>query len=121
VAELLGTTTASVNSALQRARATLAARGVSGEAPAGDPETGRVPSPDAEAEALDGPERELLARYVDAFGRFDVESLVALVQADDSGTAPARLPRAAERPHPGAATATRHPVTVDPGRYRYCA
>ena len=51
VAELLETTVASVNSALQRARATLASRDVSVESP--DP--------------LDDDQRALLARYVQAF------------------------------------------------------
>jgi RNA polymerase sigma-70 factor, ECF subfamily len=65
VADLLETSVASVNSALQRARATLASR----------------PS-----EALDpvvGPEhRTLLARYVDAFERYDMAELVTLLRDD---------------------------------------
>ena len=64
-AELLGTTVAAVNSALQRARATLAA------AP------GPVPSG-----PLDEIDPELLARYVDAFERYDVDALVALLHED---------------------------------------
>ena len=66
VAELLDTSVASVNSALQRARATLAAR-------AGD-------APQADAVAAD--QQELLARYVDAFERYDIDSLVALLHDD---------------------------------------
>jgi RNA polymerase sigma-70 factor (ECF subfamily) len=66
VAELLDTTVASVNSALQRARATLAAR------PADAPtET-----------AVDAEQQALLARYVDAFERYDIASLVALLHED---------------------------------------
>jgi len=65
VAELLGTTVASVNSALQRARA-----GVAGER--------RAPRPDE----MDPAQRALLARYVDAFERYDMESLTALLRAD---------------------------------------
>jgi RNA polymerase sigma-70 factor (ECF subfamily) len=65
VAELLDTSTASVNSALQRARATLA---------------------DRQGEALDDPvdpaHRELLERYVDAFERYDIDALVSLLRDD---------------------------------------
>ncbi|HEV3498518.1 MAG TPA: sigma-70 family RNA polymerase sigma factor [Actinomycetes bacterium] len=67
VAELLDTTVASVNSALQRARATLAGRDMSGPPP---------------AELLSADQRELLARYVDAFERYDINSLVALLHED---------------------------------------
>ncbi|SDO14980.1 sigma-70 family RNA polymerase sigma factor [Geodermatophilus sp. DSM 45219] len=65
VAQLLDTTVASVNSALQRARATMAA--VGGE---------------ADTEPLDDVHRALLERYVDAFERYDVEGLVALLHED---------------------------------------
>ncbi len=65
VADLLDTTVASVNSALQRARATLAAVG-------GAPE----PRP------LDEDDRELLARYVDAFERYDIDAFVQLLHDD---------------------------------------
>jgi RNA polymerase sigma-70 factor (ECF subfamily) len=61
-AELLATSVAAVNSALQRARATLADL----------PGNGR-PRP------LDTEDAELLARYVDAFERYDIEALVALL------------------------------------------
>src|SRR5947207_5185608 len=64
VAELLGTTVVSVNSALQRARATLAAAGPSADA--------REPS------GLDPAQQELLGRYVDAFERYDVTAFVSL-------------------------------------------
>jgi RNA polymerase sigma-70 factor (ECF subfamily) len=64
VAELLDTTVASVNSALQRARATL-----------GQLDLGR-PAPVS-------PEHQtLLARYVDAFERYDVAALVSLLRED---------------------------------------
>ncbi|MGP3984903.1 sigma-70 family RNA polymerase sigma factor [Streptomyces sp. KR80] len=67
VAELLGTTVASVNSALQRARATLAAS----EVTAADP-----------ADPLDEDQRALLARYVDAFERYDMDLLTAVLHED---------------------------------------
>jgi RNA polymerase sigma-70 factor (ECF subfamily) len=67
VAELLGTSVASVNSALQRARATLAAR----DAAPTDP------SP-----PMDEADRELLARYVKAFESFDIDGLVALLHEE---------------------------------------
>ena len=66
VAELLGTSVASVNSALQRARATL--------------ET--VSRESTDPEAVDAEQRALLARYLDAFERYDIASLVTLVRAD---------------------------------------
>jgi RNA polymerase sigma-70 factor (ECF subfamily) len=68
VAELLDTTVVSVNSALQRARATLAAANIDAES------TG--------SSAADGEQEELLARYVDAFERYDMTSLVALLHED---------------------------------------
>ncbi|MEU8567993.1 sigma-70 family RNA polymerase sigma factor [Streptomyces pathocidini] len=67
VAELLDTTVASVNSALQRARATLA----SGEI-----------APTEPARPLDEEQRALLDRYVDAFERYDLDSLTALLHED---------------------------------------
>src|SRR5262245_19473656 len=70
VAELLDTSVASVNSALQRARATLAETSV-GETPAVD-----------EADA------ELLARYVDAFERYDMDALTALIHEDATQSMP---------------------------------
>ena len=65
VAELLDTTVAAVNSALQRARATLAA--VHAE---------------ERSRPVDADQRELLARYVDAFERYDVSTLVTLLHDD---------------------------------------
>jgi RNA polymerase sigma-70 factor, ECF subfamily len=76
VAELLDTTVVSVNSALQRARATMAASGPS-EATASAP-------PGALPEA----ERELLASYVDAFQRYDIDRLVRLLHEDASISMP---------------------------------
>jgi RNA polymerase sigma-70 factor (ECF subfamily) len=73
VAELLDTTVVSVNSALQRARSTLADRNVT---------TGNVPDP------IDEEQQELLARYVDAFERFDIESLVQLLHDDATMSMP---------------------------------
>ncbi|MQA06928.1 MAG: sigma-70 family RNA polymerase sigma factor [Pseudonocardiaceae bacterium] len=73
VAELLGTTVASVNSALQRARATLAASDTATTDP---------------VQPADDEQRELLARYVDAFERFDIESLVALLHEDATHSMP---------------------------------
>jgi RNA polymerase sigma-70 factor (ECF subfamily) len=68
VAGLLDTTVASANSALQRARATI-----------------RTPAP---AEPLDDTHRELLARYVDAFERYDVAALTALLHEDATTSMP---------------------------------
>ena len=67
VAELLETSVASVNSALQRARATLASADVR--------ET-------AAREPLDPTQRELLTRYVQAFERYDMDTLTSLLRAD---------------------------------------
>ena len=66
VAELLETTVAAVNSALQRARATLADLDL--DDPTVDP-----PSAD---------QQELLDRYVAAFERYDVQGLVSLLRDD---------------------------------------
>ncbi len=73
VAELLGTTVPSVNSALQRARATLTSSGVT----AADP-----PRP------MDDEQRALLARYVDAFERYDLDSLVSLLHEEATTSMP---------------------------------
>jgi RNA polymerase sigma-70 factor (ECF subfamily) len=67
VAELLDTSVASVNSALQRARATL--------------ESSNVTAGDSGAE-LDAEDRALLERYVAAFEDYDVDALVALLHED---------------------------------------
>ncbi|MGE5137705.1 MAG: sigma-70 family RNA polymerase sigma factor [Gemmatimonadota bacterium] len=73
VAELLGTTVASVNSALQRARATIAAAEL---------------DPDERAGALGGTQRALLDRYVAAFEAYDMEALVGLLHEDASFSMP---------------------------------
>jgi RNA polymerase sigma-70 factor, ECF subfamily len=65
VAELLETSVASVNSALQRARATLANR-----------------DDDTPAPMIGADQEALLARYVDAFERYDITALVALLHED---------------------------------------
>jgi RNA polymerase sigma-70 factor, ECF subfamily len=65
VAELLGTTVAAVNSALQRARATLRAKGA---------------EPFERRRALDAAERVLLMRYLTAFEAYDVDALASIVQ-----------------------------------------
>jgi RNA polymerase sigma-70 factor (ECF subfamily) len=67
VAELLETTVASVNSALQRARATL--------------EAARA-NADAAPEPIDEAKKALLSRYVDAFERYDLDSLTSLLRTD---------------------------------------
>jgi RNA polymerase sigma-70 factor, ECF subfamily len=72
-AELLETSVASVNSSLQRARATLAATDVS----AFDP------SP-----PLDDADRRLLERYVKAFERYDLDALTSLIQEDATQSMP---------------------------------
>jgi RNA polymerase sigma-70 factor, ECF subfamily len=73
VAELLDTSVASVNSALQRARATLAESNVSAT----------DPSP-----PLDEADRALLARYVTAFEQYDIEALTSLIQEDATQSMP---------------------------------
>jgi RNA polymerase sigma-70 factor (ECF subfamily) len=67
VAELLDTSVASVNSALQRARASLSASDI---------------KPTDTLQPMDDDQRALLGRYVDAFERYDIESLVALLHED---------------------------------------
>jgi len=73
VAELLDTSVPSVNSALQRARATLDSL---------DLDAGAAPP------SLDDDHEELLARYVDAFERYDVNSLVKLIHEDATFSMP---------------------------------
>ena len=73
VAELLGTTVQSVNSALQRARGTLAAR--------------HLGSADAPA-TLTADQTALLRRYVDAFERYDLDSLTSVLHEDASWSMP---------------------------------
>ena len=72
VAELLDTSVPSVNSALQRARSALAATEV---------ET-------TPARPMDEEQRALLARYVDAFERYDMDSLTALLREDATWSMP---------------------------------
>jgi RNA polymerase sigma-70 factor (ECF subfamily) len=73
VAQLLETTVASVNSALQRARSTLAASHPTGPEP---------------SEPMDDAKQALLARYVDAFERYDMDSLTALLHDDATWSMP---------------------------------
>ena len=73
VAELLDTTVASVNSALQRARSTLSAADVAAT---------DVSSP------MDDQQRALLARYVDAFQRYDLDELTSLLRHDATWSMP---------------------------------
>lgn len=65
VAELLDTSVPAINSALQRARATL-----------------RSGTLDVQLEALDDADAALLDRYVDAFQRYDIDALVNLLHQD---------------------------------------
>ena len=88
VAELLGTSVASVNSALQRARATLDAVNRDASGP----------------KVVDGEQQELLARYLDAFERYDIGSLVSLASSTEVQESERYLPRphtpgAHRRPH----------------------
>jgi RNA polymerase sigma-70 factor (ECF subfamily) len=69
VAELLDTSVASVNSALQRARATLS-------------DVQRRPDDTTPPSDMDAERRALLERYVDAFERYDMEALTALLHED---------------------------------------
>lgn len=71
VAEGLEMTVAAVNSALQRARATLATRDVSAPTP-----------PLSEAQ------QALVARYVESFERYDVQALTALLREDATMSMP---------------------------------
>jgi RNA polymerase sigma-70 factor (ECF subfamily) len=70
VADLLGTTVVSVNSALQRARSAMPAR---------------EPQP---ASGLSDEDRDLLDRYLDAFQRYDIDTLVTLLHEDASMSMP---------------------------------
>jgi RNA polymerase sigma-70 factor (ECF subfamily) len=70
VAELLETSTASVNSALQRARATLEQVELSPETTSGEPD------------------RELLERYVKAFEDYDLDALTELIHEDATQSMP---------------------------------
>jgi RNA polymerase sigma-70 factor (ECF subfamily) len=72
VAELLDTSVASVNSALQRARATLGATDLENNRPA----------------PMEQADKDLLARYVSAFEAYDIPSLVKLLHEDASISMP---------------------------------
>ena len=67
-AELLDTSVASINSALQRARATIESTEISCDRP-------RLPP-------MEPAQRELLARYVEAFEAYDMDALTALIRED---------------------------------------
>jgi RNA polymerase sigma-70 factor, ECF subfamily len=73
VAELLGTSVPSVNSALQRARSTIAASDVNA---------------DGSSEPMDEAQRALVERYVDAFERYDMESLTSLLHEEATWSMP---------------------------------
>jgi RNA polymerase sigma-70 factor, ECF subfamily len=73
VAELLETSVASVNSALQRARATLEQRDIEASDAVGP---------------MDPGQQDLLARYVDAFQRYDVDALTSLLREDATQSMP---------------------------------
>jgi RNA polymerase sigma-70 factor (ECF subfamily) len=72
VAELLETSVASVNSALQRARATLETTDVTTDSPS----------------SLSDADHELLARYVQAFEQYDMDALTELIRDDASQSMP---------------------------------
>jgi RNA polymerase sigma-70 factor (ECF subfamily) len=73
VAALLETSVASVNSALQRARSTLATTAMTEDASPG---------------SMDDEQRQLLARYVDAFERYDMDALTSLLHEDATWSMP---------------------------------
>jgi RNA polymerase sigma-70 factor, ECF subfamily len=73
VAELLETSVASVNSALQRARATL--------------ESSEIHTADSKAELSDA-DSELLARYVHAFEEYDIDELTSVIREDATQSMP---------------------------------
>jgi RNA polymerase sigma-70 factor (ECF subfamily) len=73
VAELLETSVASVNSALQRARATL--------------KENKVNASDAPP-SVDEADEELLARYVAAFEAYDMDALTSLIKEDATQSMP---------------------------------
>lgn len=72
-AELLETSVASVNSALQRARATLQASNV---------------TPSTTAPSVDDTDAELLRRYVAAFEKYDMDALISLIHEDATQSMP---------------------------------
>jgi RNA polymerase sigma-70 factor (ECF subfamily) len=72
-ADLLETSVASVNSALQRARATIEASELAAEETPG---------------SVDEADRDLLQRYVEAFERYDMEALTSLIAEDATQSMP---------------------------------
>ncbi|HEY5878424.1 MAG TPA: sigma-70 family RNA polymerase sigma factor [Nakamurella sp.] len=76
VADLLDTTVASVNSALQRARATLATVDALDTAAR------------THAEPMDDAQKNLLADYVQAFTTYDIDALVLLLRQDAIASMP---------------------------------
>jgi RNA polymerase sigma-70 factor (ECF subfamily) len=96
VAELLETSVASVNSALQRARATLQTRETSA----------------SDSSPTDGAARaQLLSRYVDAFERYDMEALMSVLQED--ATSATRCFTNRQRPDAGPGDDRRRRQTQD--------
>ena len=73
VAELLETSVPSVNSALQRARASLEATEI---------------TPSEPLQPLDNEQQELLKRYVDAFERYDMDAITELLHEDAKQSMP---------------------------------
>ncbi len=73
VAALLGTTVASVNSALQRARATLGSKALQRDVGTGG---------DGPGDGWTPVDQQLLERYLDAFERYDMDALVKLLHED---------------------------------------
>jgi RNA polymerase sigma-70 factor (ECF subfamily) len=71
IAGAVGTSVPAVNSALQRARATLSALDLGDERP-----------------ALSAADRALIERYVDAFERYDMDALTALLHEDATMSMP---------------------------------
>ena len=104
VADAIGTSTAAVNSLLQRARAQLDAVG---------------PSQDDQLSAPDSPEaRDQLARYISAFEDYDIERLVEMFTAEAVWEMPPFIGwyqggAGDRRPHP--------PATARPTRPATCA
>ena len=73
VAELLETSVASVNSSLQRARASLEATEI---------------TPSQQLDPLDEEQQELLERYVQAFEAYDMDAIAALLHEDAKQSMP---------------------------------
>jgi RNA polymerase sigma-70 factor (ECF subfamily) len=86
VAQCVEMTVPAVNSALQRARATLATRNLT---PSGAPLPPAMPGDIPQGrdardmrDVRDMPEEALVDRYVDAFHRYDVDALVSMLRED---------------------------------------